>query len=172
MRKPACPSCGAPYNGRRCRNCNYEHFSEEIAHGNHTHTGEPLVIDAPVRKPVPKKNPFGCDKKTRKKNPLVGFLALLYVISCLMPVLRNWGLKLEATEEWNRTATPEPVVQAADMVIFHQEDDITIFTTPESIANPDAILCTTIRSKLLFKLCVILALDKPLLLHNIMVDCI
>lgn len=137
MRKPACPSCGAPYNGRRCRNCNYEHFSEEIAHGNHTHTGEPLVIDAPVRKPVPQKNPFGCDKKTRKKNPLVGFLALLYVISCLMPVLRNWGLKLEATEEWNRTATPEPVVQAADMVIFHQEDDITIFTTPESVADPD-----------------------------------
>lgn len=52
-----CPCCGAPYNGKRCRECYYEPFTEEIAHGMHTHEGEPLVIehpeDRPVRRSVP-----------------------------------------------------------------------------------------------------------------------
>ena len=28
MASYTCPSCGAPYSGKRCRSCNYEHFSE------------------------------------------------------------------------------------------------------------------------------------------------
>lgn len=52
-----CPCCGAPYDGKRCRECYYEPFTEEIAHGMHTHEGEPLVIehpeDRPVRRSVP-----------------------------------------------------------------------------------------------------------------------
>ncbi len=138
MANMICPSCGAPYNGKRCRSCSYEHFSEEIAHGNHTHKGEPLVIDAPVRKPIPKKDPFECDRKTRKKHPLAGFLMLLALINTLMPLLRNWGLKLEAME--NRPAAmmaaqPEPVLQPENMVVLHQENGITIFTTPEQFAD-------------------------------------
>lgn len=53
MARYKCPCCGQPYNGKRCNNCFYENFSEEIAHGNHTHAGEPLV----VRQPGPKKRP-------------------------------------------------------------------------------------------------------------------
>ena len=139
MGKIICPSCGAPYNGKRCRHCGYEHFSEEIAHGSHTHKGEPLVIDAPSRQPIPKKDPFGCEKKTRNKHPLVRFALLLALINALMPMLRNWGLKLEAMG--NRpaailTAQPEPILQQSNMVIFHQEDGITIFTTPEQFSDP------------------------------------
>ena len=137
MGKITCPSCGAPYNGKRCRSCNYEHFSEEIAHGNHTHKGEPLVIDSPVRKPVPKKDPFGCDRKIRRKHPLVRFLILLYLIYSLMPLFRDWGLKLEAMEE-SRSAVsvqPEPVLAPENMVILHREDGITLFTTPEQFAD-------------------------------------
>lgn len=139
MKKNICPSCGAPYNGKRCRNCCYEHFSEEIAHGNHWHKGEPLVMDGPARKPIPEK-PFDCDKRARKKHPLTGFLVLLALINALMPMLRNWGLKLEEME--NRPAAmtaaqPEPVLQPENMVILHQEDDITIFTTPEQFADPN-----------------------------------
>lgn len=99
MGKNTCPGCGAGFNGKRCRSCGYEHFSEEIAHRGHTHQGEPLVIEAPARKPVPRKDPFGCDKKTRKKNPLIRFLILLYILYSLMPLLREWGLKLEAMED-------------------------------------------------------------------------
>lgn len=136
MGRSTCPSCGAAYNGKRCRSCNYEHFSEEIAHGSHSHQGEPLVIDAPVRQPLPRKD--GCDRKQQKKRPLVRFLVLLTLINSLMPLLRNWGLKLEAME--NRpaaaiTAQPEPVLQPENMVILHQEADITIFTTPEQFAD-------------------------------------
>ncbi len=137
MGRITCPSCGAAYNGKRCRSCNYEHFSEEISHGNHSHKGEPLVIDASVRQPIPRKNPFGCHEKPRKKHPLVRFLVLLTLINSLMPMLRNWGLKLEAIEDSRTaiTAQPEPVLQPENMVIFHQEDGITVFTTPEQFAD-------------------------------------
>lgn len=66
MARYTCPSCGKPYNGRQCRHCLYETFSDEIAHGAHTHKGEPLVVDAPERKPIPRKDPFGCERQTRK----------------------------------------------------------------------------------------------------------
>lgn len=50
MKRYQCPCCGALYNGRRCRECFYEPFTEEISHGLHTHEGEPLVISEPVPK--------------------------------------------------------------------------------------------------------------------------
>lgn len=139
MARDTCPSCGAAYNGRRCRNCLYEPFSEEIAHGNHTHKGEPLVIGAPARKPVPQKDPFGCDKKSRKRHPLTGFILLLVIINSLLPLIRNWGLELEAREEAVHTVAirpePEPVMAPEDLVIFHQEADVTIFTSVEDFSN-------------------------------------
>lgn len=63
MARRLCPSCGKPYNGKKCSNCLYEHFTEEIAHGFHTHEGEPLVIEGTQRKPIPVKDPFGCDRR-------------------------------------------------------------------------------------------------------------
>lgn len=76
-----CPSCGAPYNGRRCRQCLYENFSEEVAHGSHTHQGEPLVIEAPARRPIPRKDPFDCPPKPRRKFP--NALAVLIVVAVI-----------------------------------------------------------------------------------------
>ena len=67
MAKYICPSCGAPYNGKKCRNCAYESFSEEIAHNLHVHEGEPLVIHDTTRRPVPYKDPFDCPPSHPKK---------------------------------------------------------------------------------------------------------
>ena len=92
MKNLSCP-------GRRCRGCGYEHFSEEIAHRGHTHKGEPLVISGNVRRPVPRKDPFGCEKKTGARRPMLRFLILLYLIYSLLPLFREWGLKLEAMED-------------------------------------------------------------------------
>lgn len=69
MARSTCPSCGAPFNGKKCRSCLYETFNEEFAHGNHTHQGEPLVIDAPVRSPIPKQDPFDCPPKRTAPEP-------------------------------------------------------------------------------------------------------
>lgn len=140
MARDICPSCGSPYNGRKCRECLYEHFSEEIAHGSHVHTGEPLVIDAPARRPIRRKDPFGCEKKTRRQNPLARFALLLTLIYSLLPMLRNWGLDLMAREQAARPAAsiqaePEPLLSAEDMVILHQSSDITIFTSQEDLVD-------------------------------------
>lgn len=110
-----CPSCGKPYNGKKCRSCLYETFTEEIGHGLHTHRGEPLVIDAPVRRPIRRKNPFVWDKRTRtRKNKFswVG-VALVLIIVLAEPVINGLVNLLEsagnAAESVVRVhARPEP----------------------------------------------------------------
>lgn len=110
-----CPSCGKPYNGKKCRSCLYETFTEEIGHGLHTHRGEPLVIDEPVRRPIRRKNPFVWDKRTRtRKNKFswVG-VALVLIIVLAEPVIGGLVNLLEsvgnAAESVVRVhARPEP----------------------------------------------------------------
>lgn len=129
MARSKCPSCGLPYDGKRCRSCLYEHFTEEIAHGSHVHEGEPLVIDAPVRKPIRRKNPFDREKRTGKRHPLAGFLVLLAIIHFLLPVLRNWGLELEAIEESHiaREAEPEPDIHIPESaLVLYQDEEILV----------------------------------------------
>ena len=67
MSKYICPSCGAPFNGKKCKNCAYESFSEEVAHNLHVHEGEPLVIHDTARKTVPYRDPFDCPPKPKKQ---------------------------------------------------------------------------------------------------------
>lgn len=137
MKKTVCPGCGAGYNGRRCRNCGYEHFSEEIAHRGHTHRGEPLVISAPVRRPIPRKDPFGCEKKTRTKRPMLRFFILLAAIYSLMPMFRNWGLKLEDMERKHSSGAvqPEPALLPENGVILHEQKGLTVFVTREQLSD-------------------------------------
>ena len=90
MKSTNCPGCGKTYNGRRCRNCGYEPFPEAA--------GRPSPQTAPVT------------KKQWKQHPLIRFLLLLYLIYSLMPLLRQWGLKLEAIE--NMARKPDTSYQA------------------------------------------------------------
>jgi len=109
MEKYICPSCGRRYNGKRCGNCYYEHFTEEITHGMHTHAGEPLVIKGTTRKPIPTKKPFDCDKKTR--NPSIRWgIVLALVLALLGPAINTVvHLASEARERASGFfAVPEP----------------------------------------------------------------
>jgi len=133
MAKYVCPSCGKSYNGKKCRACLYENFAEEIAHGGHSHRGEPLVIDAPVRRPIPKKDPFGCEKQTRKsvfprrekkQRPFAGLLTIFLLIYSFLPLVRNWGLELEARE----AAVQMEMAMPEDLVTLYEEGPITIST--------------------------------------------
>lgn len=105
-----CPSCGKPFDGKRCRSCLYETFTEEVGHGLHTHRGEPLVIDAPVRRPIRRKNPFVWDKRTRtRKNKFswVG-VALVLIIVLAGPVLDGLLEAAESIGSAVSVAAPEP----------------------------------------------------------------
>ncbi|MBP3685255.1 MAG: hypothetical protein J6J12_09905 [Oscillospiraceae bacterium] len=141
MAKQVCPSCGAAYNGRKCRACLYENFSEEITHRNHTHKGEPLVIDSPTRRPIPRKDPFGCETQTKKslfprrekkRRPFAGLFAIFLVIYALLPMVRSWGLELEAREE--ALVQPEMAIPE-DLVTLYEEGDITISIQPRYLTN-------------------------------------
>ena len=79
MGNPVCPGCGAGYNGKHCRRCGYRPFPED---GRRKHSPAPVIPE-----------------KKRRKHPLLGFLILLMLIAALMPLLRSWGLKLEAMED-------------------------------------------------------------------------
>ena len=142
MARALCPSCGAAYNGKKCRQCYYENFGETIAHGNHTHKGEPLVIEGPVRKPIKQKSPFECEKKQRRQHPIVRFAVLLIMIYSLLPMVRNWGLELKAIETRSVAAIkPEPLMEPEETVILHQEQDISIFAGLEDFVDFRDGLC-------------------------------
>lgn len=145
MARRICPSCGSAYNGRKCRNCCYENFTEEIAHRNHTHKGEPLVIHEPTRRPVKRKDPFGCEKKTRKPRPMAGFFALLAIINFMMPMLRDWGLDLKARERAAGVHTvavrPEQVISPEETVVLHQERGVTVFASAKDLEDFRDGLC-------------------------------
>ena len=121
MAKYRCPSCGAPYNGKRCKSCLYENFSEEIAHGMHTHEGEPLVIDEPVRKPIPRQNPFACppkqpaktwtppkQKPRKKKSGLSIALAVLAILWLAEPILDGIGQIMDSFSASSSILAPQP----------------------------------------------------------------
>lgn len=129
MARYKCPSCGAAYNGRKCRECNYEHFTEEIAHGNHVHEGEPLVIDAPVRRPVKPKDPLDCDRRTKKKRKISPAL-IIALIAMLNPLL---GLIFEAVESFDNAVSfgtvarePEPYIPEDALLYLGGTSDIAV----------------------------------------------
>lgn len=93
MAKYTCPSCGAPFDGKKCRNCAYESFSEEVAHNLHVHEGEPLVIQDTARKRVPYKDPFDCPqphrekKRSGKRHGLFTILLIIFLAVFLLNIL-------------------------------------------------------------------------------------
>lgn len=119
MSRYICPSCGAAFNGKRCRECFYEHFTEEITHGNHVHKGEPLVISAPARKPIRRKDPFGCDpatKKRKKFNPAL-LIVLLALLNPLLGLVETWFDRVELVGIAKVEPEPEPYIPAETVII-------------------------------------------------------
>lgn len=108
-----CPSCGEPYNGKKCRVCLYEPIKTDIVGSR----------NIPERKaPVPRqKQPKSVSRS------LLGFVVILMLIGTVTPALRNWGIKLDAVEAVNRT--PEPI-PGNPTVLFHH-DTITVLV-PET----------------------------------------
>lgn len=76
-----CPGCGAPYNGRKCRQCLYT-----------------AAVPASARS---RTKPASRQQKSSVLRSLLGFVILLILIALLLPALRNWGTDLKATAESN-----------------------------------------------------------------------
>lgn len=136
MARYKCPCCGTAYNGKKCRNCFYERFTEEVTHGNHTHEGEPLVVRAPVRQPVKRKDPFGCDTRTKKKPRRRG-LILLLVLIFLSPILSGLFAVVSYVGELisDVAGKPEPepgflqeqtIALPADGYVLYDDSDILV----------------------------------------------
>ena len=116
-----CPCCGAPYDGKRCRECYYEPFTEEIAHGMHTHEGEPLVIeepeDRPVRRSVPTRQK-GCKTYAgRRKKTSPKWLWPILIVLAVMAI--QYALYAAVSERmnsmsslWSDEDTWEPETEA------------------------------------------------------------
>lgn len=130
MARYTCPSCGASYNGKRCRKCLYQHFTEEITHGGHVHQGEPLVIDAPVRKPVKRKDPFGCEPKTRKGLKLTPALILtvILLVNSTGRLIYSFSQRMDSSNSAVVHAQREPVsfLPEGPLLTLGGNDEITI----------------------------------------------
>lgn len=134
MARSTCPGCGAPFNGKKCRSCLYEPFSEEYAHGNHTHQGEPLVIDAPVRSPIPKQDPFSCPPKrmapgqsawqSRRKRAISRPLFIILLLSALF--ICNSVISALIYRLDSRRSQPTP--DLSNLTVLYADDQYTIRT--------------------------------------------
>jgi len=155
-----CPSCGKPYNGRKCGNCLYENFTEEIAHGFHTHEGEPLVIEDTERKPIPTKDPFDCDRKpkydrqtsrtrqTKKKTSVGRIFGILVTVMILLNALFNLIASFAARgvfSNTNRYSQAQEVPEGYDTVLF-SDDDITISAQDIELRAPGNGISLAIRN--------------------------
>lgn len=118
MAKYVCPSCGAPFDGKKCRNCAYENFSEEIAHNLHVHKGEPLVIKDTTRKRVPYKDPFSCPgprRETKKSAKITGLpkaLLIIFLIIFMINVLTWVFAAIGDHADWPE---PEPSAESVSL---------------------------------------------------------
>ena len=78
MNEKICPGCGSPYNGRKCSCCFYENPADQSSRS---------VVDS-VRSFLKAHRHF--------IRALLGFAVLLILIGFLMPVLRDFGLRLDS----------------------------------------------------------------------------
>lgn len=112
MERNRCPACGSSgFNGRRCGKCYFETFTEEIAHGMHTHEGEPLVLKTV---PTLAKREKGCTSfPGKKKRPnILWIIAVIYfVISVFAPLIQSADLPASdySYTDTETEAAPEPI---------------------------------------------------------------
>lgn len=150
MDKYICPSCGAPFNGKKCKNCAYESFSEEIAHNLHVHRGEPLVIHDTARKPIPYKDPFDCPKppkqKTGKKGNLLTILVIVFLVLFLIGPIGMLVERIPGLFMTHSTPT-EPVTMPLDAETLLDDGQFTIAAKWDS--GPDHLYDTPENARIL-----------------------
>ena len=118
MAKYVCPSCGAPFDGKKCRNCAYESFSEEIAHNLHVHKGEPLVIKDTTRKQVPYKDPFSCPeprRETKKSAKITGLPKALLIIILIVFLMNALTWLFAVVGDHIDWPEPEPSAESVSL---------------------------------------------------------
>lgn len=128
-----CPCCGAPYNGKRCRSCNYEAFTEEVSHGLHTHEGEPLAIKEPEpKKASPVKKQHGdCDSYSgkRKSGSMARTTVIVAVVISLVSMLGSFISAIQDTVSDVIEVEEETIVDTSafqDGTVLYDDGEITV----------------------------------------------
>lgn len=139
MPRYVCPSCGAPFNGKKCRNCAYESFSEEITHNLHVHKGEPLIIKDTGRRPIPYQDPFDCPptpqkrraaqskkKKSKKLVPSLVILILLYLFAgpLVSLIIRGASMLDNRLSTVSSTEAVEQILPTGE--VLYEDDNFTV----------------------------------------------
>lgn len=137
MARYRCPACGSPYNGKRCQECCYEPFTEEVAHGNHYHEGEPLVIDEiPSRKPLRPTETKNCNTfpgKRKKKLPtwlriILILLLLTYGVDILFSIAGSLMINdtVSGIVGGYAEPEPEPIAPSSGTILYNENGILVI----------------------------------------------
>lgn len=105
MARYICPSCGAEFNGKKCKNCNYEAL--EWGQPTQPHPVSPeQILYAPYSQVFPSSHPdHHASRKRRKKRKLIPRKALLIVLGVIVAInLLQYGLFLASRRLYERNS--------------------------------------------------------------------
>lgn len=129
MARYICPSCGEPFNGKKCKNCAYKVFDDiqnPEPHGRRGRTETP--VPPPLRRPAPARTEASRPRRSRK--PGAGVLVLLCLLLFLVPAVELLFAAIWSTEGIvggiPEAPVPEPILTDTAAVIY-SDDNFTIW---------------------------------------------
>lgn len=130
-----CPGCGGPYNGKKCRSCYYETFTDEASCEVHSHAGAHVSVDLD-EKPA-KIRPRSDDARRYRqpeKRPVSPIRILKWVVSLLVTfnflIPLAVGLVMELADSFDNSMAPamEPVaIPEESAVLYANSDGLTVY---------------------------------------------
>lgn len=140
MPKYTCPSCGASFNGKRCKACNYEALEE--AQMSYRKPDRPVDTQqpSPSHWEEPKKH-TGHKKNTKRKLPRWAiFLLILFLgwpaLQLLLALLFGAGTMLASL--YDKASAPAPDVPNTYLVLY-ADDDYTVWADDRNIFQDGVI---------------------------------
>lgn len=153
MAKYICPSCGAEFNGKKCKSCNYEALA-----GGQPHRPSPEP-KPPVHAPGPFANPpaphrvgpgSGSSRKKRRTGHRNVLIAVCMVVTCLLfleSALTLLSRRLVSSFSGSTAAFPacsEPEIPPLndDYELLYEDNDFTVWTNLQKMWQEGIVYIT------------------------------
>ena len=121
MAQRRCPGCGAPYNGKKCRDCLYTPFT---AAEYRTHYEE--IRPAPVRQAIPVKSRRRPARTRKRRLGCFGIIAAVIFLNVVLGILSAAFDAISHTLAEEPWIQPEPVAMPEDALVLYEDQELLV----------------------------------------------